>query len=53
MTVNDQILNGEQPDGEFYRMCGKCGDSYPTDKATYLRYKDVRWRCNTCVYAWL
>jgi len=52
-TSNDEIRHGEQPNGEYYIMCGKCGDEYRTDKETYERNKNVRWRCTACVYMWL
>ena len=50
---NDVIRHGEQENGEWFIMCMKCGDDYPTSKEYYERMKGVRWRCQACVYMWL
>tara|TARA_R100001230_G_C5605295_1_gene118166 strand:+ start:86 stop:223 length:138 start_codon:yes stop_codon:yes gene_type:complete len=39
---------------ESYSLwCGKCGDVYRVSKEEYEKYKDVRWRCRACMFAWL
>jgi len=53
MPSNDQILNGQQADGEFWLMCKKCGDNYHVSESFYNRNKNVRWRCKACIYMWL
>ena len=37
----------------FTLMCGKCGDVYRVSKEYQAKYESVRWRCRTCVMAWL
>jgi len=39
---------------EIYSLwCGKCGDVYRCSKEEKEKYKDVRWRCRSCLYAWI
>ena len=34
-------------------MCGKCGDICAVHETVREKYKNVRWRCPSCLYGWL
>ena len=54
VRIEKVVEMAEENEEEIYSLwCGKCGDVYRVSKEEQEKYKDVRWRCRSCLYAWI
>ena len=50
----EETVKVEDTEVRYNFFCKKCGDDfYTTDARYYEMVRSIRWRCNTCVGAWL
>lgn len=47
------MTDTEEQSEPVFLMCGKCGDMVAVSKEYKKRYNDTRWRCRSCLYAWI